>query len=140
MAGNRNMQSLSNLVKAISQFSQNSTETHNSGEMKETTDDVEATIRTLFPSTNGQTEANRIEIRVVAEHDALNTHDRWYPQNAERFVPNRKYGTKTLSSAEVSVLSKKAGNLCQKSRPIVQNTGGEEFVRNLLIVIVTCNC
>ena len=34
-----------------------------------------------------------------------------------------------------------AGNLCQKSRPIVQNTGGgEEFVRNLLIVIVTCNC
>jgi hypothetical protein len=38
--------------------------------------------------------------------------------------------------AEVSVLSKKAGNLCQKSRPIVQNTGGEEFVRNLLIVIV----
>jgi hypothetical protein len=38
-----------------------------------------------------------------------------------------------LSSAEVSVLSKKAGNLCQKSRPIVQNTGGgggvcEKFV------------
>ena len=33
-------------------------------------------------------------------------------------------------------LSKKAGNVCQKSRPIVQNTGGrEEFVRNLLIVI-----
>ena len=30
-----------------------------------------------------------------------------------------------LSSAEVSVLSKKAGNLCQKSRPIVQNTGWE---------------
>ena len=37
------------------------------------------------------------------------------------------------------MLSKEAGNLCQKSRPIVQNTGGgEEFVRNLLIVIVTC--
>jgi hypothetical protein len=32
----------------------------------------------------------------------------------------------SLSSAEVSVLSKKAGNLCQKSRPIVQNTGGTE--------------
>jgi hypothetical protein len=78
MAGNRNLQSLSNLVKAISRLSQNS------GEMQETTDYVEATIRTLFPSTNGQTEANRNEIRVVAEHDALNTPDRRYPENAER--------------------------------------------------------
>ena len=34
------------------------------------------------------------------------------------------------------MLSKKAGNLCQKSRPIVQNTGGEKFVRNLLIVLL----
>ena len=83
MAGNRNMQSLSNLVKAISRFSQNSTEARNSGEMQETTDDLEATIRTLFPSTNGQTEANRNEIPVVAEHDALNTPDRRYPENAE---------------------------------------------------------
>jgi hypothetical protein len=71
-------------------LSQNSTETRNNGETQETTDDVEATIRTLFP----QTEANRNEIRVVAEHDALNTHDRRYPQDAQRFVHNRKYGTK----------------------------------------------
>jgi hypothetical protein len=48
--------------------------------MQETTDDVEATIRTLFP----QTEANRNEIRVVSEHDVLNTHERQYPENAER--------------------------------------------------------
>jgi hypothetical protein len=35
----------------------------------------------------------------------------------------------------VIVLSKKAGNLCQKLRPIVQNTGGgKEFIRNLLQV------
>jgi hypothetical protein len=88
MTANRNLQNLSNLVKAISRLSQNSTETRNSGATQETTDDVEATIRTLFPSRNGQ--ANRNEIRVVAEHDALNTHDRRYPANAERFVPNRK--------------------------------------------------
>jgi hypothetical protein len=47
MAANRNLQNVSNLVKAISRMSQNSTETRNSGEMQETTDDVAATIRTL---------------------------------------------------------------------------------------------
>jgi hypothetical protein len=52
--------------------------------MQETTDDVEATIRTLFPSTNGQTEANRNEIRVVAEHDALNIPDRRYPKRRKK--------------------------------------------------------
>jgi hypothetical protein len=105
MAGNRNLQSLSNLVKAISRLSQNSTQTGNSGETQGTTDDVEATIRTLFPSTNGQTEANRNEIRVVAEYDALNIPDRWYPQNAERFVPKRyqetAYCQATLSNNKI---------------------------------------
>jgi hypothetical protein len=119
MAGNRNLQSLSNLVKAISRLSQNSTETRNSGETQETTDDVEATIRTLFPSTNGQTEADRNETRVVAEHGALNTPDRRYPENAERFVPNRKYGTKKRPRNVKNSTSKKPK--CNEQRTVLKD-------------------
>ena len=95
MAGSRNLQSLSNLVKAISCLSQYSTETHSSEEMQEPTDDVEAMIRNLFPSMNGQrtsTQANQCENHV--EYGALNMPDRQNPKTAERFLPNRKYGTK----------------------------------------------
>lgn len=122
MAGNRNLQSLSNLVKAISRLSQNSTETRNSGETQETTDDVEATIRTLFPSTNGQltsTQANRNETRVVAEHGALNMPDRRYPENAERFVPNRKYGTKKRPRNVKNSTSKKPK--CNEQRTVLKD-------------------
>ena len=109
MAGN--IHSLSNRVKAISRLSQNSTETRNSGETQETTDDVEATMRTLFPSTNGQLasiQANRNETRVLAEHGALSTPDRPYPENTERFMPNRKYGVKKRQRNMKNSSSKKS--------------------------------
>ncbi len=122
MAGNRNLQSLSNLVKAISRLSQNSTETRNSGETQETTDDVEATIRTLFPSTNGRvtsTQTNRNETRVVAEHGALDMPDRRYPENAESFVPNRKYNTKKRARNVKSSTSKKPK--CNEQRTVLKD-------------------
>ena len=89
MLCSRNLRSLSKLVKAISRLSQNSRETCSSEETQEPTDNVEATIRNLFPSTNGQqtsTQANQNENHV--EHGALNMPDRWNPGPAKRFVGN----------------------------------------------------
>ena len=119
MAGSRNLQSLSNLVKAISRLSQNSTETRSSEETQEPTDDVEATIRNLFPSTNGQrtsTQANQYENHV--EYGALNMPDRRNPETAERFLPNRKYGTKKRPRNVKNSISKKPK--CNEHRYIIQ--------------------
>ena len=120
MAGSRNLQSLSNLVKAISRLSQNSTETRSSEETQEPTDDVEATIRNLFPSTNGQrtsTQANQYENHV--EHGALNMPDRRNPETAERFLPNRKYGTKKRPRNVKNSISKKPK--CNEQRTILKD-------------------
>ena len=119
MAGNKNLQSLSNLVKAISRLSENSTESHNGGETQESTNDVEAAIRTLFPSTNGSTQANRDETRVAAEHGALNMPDRRIPENTERFVPNRKYGSRKRPRNLKSSTGKKPK--CNEQRTVLKD-------------------
>ena len=75
-------------IKAISQQTKN----RSSGESQESTDHVEATIRTLIPSTNCQLtsiqvpQTKRNETRVVAQHGALDMPERRYPENTERFV------------------------------------------------------
>jgi hypothetical protein len=115
MAGNRNLQSLSNLVKAISRLSQNSGEMPasypgamccsmacaafawaawiNLIDFPRALNDVnkpkrlgtrQGRCKKLQTTWKQRYEANQNEIRVVAEHDALNTPDRRYPENVER--------------------------------------------------------
>ena len=119
MAGNKNLQSLSNLVKAISRLSENSTESRNGGETQESTNDVEAAIRTLFPSTNGSTQANQDETHVAAEHGVLNMPDRRIPENTERFVPNRKYGSRKRPRNLKSSTGKKPK--CNEQRTVLKD-------------------
>jgi hypothetical protein len=117
MAARRNLQSLSDLVKAITRLSQNS-----SGGNDEDSEDtnVEATIRSLFPSTNGQSAqltspqerdpSTQNETRVVrgAEHErSSNNPDRRTRESSERFVPNRKYGGKKRSKSVKNNANKK---------------------------------
>jgi hypothetical protein len=117
MAARRNLQSLSDLVKAITRLSQNS-----SGRNDEDSEDtnVEAAIRSLFPSTNGQSAqltspqerdpSTQNETRVVrgAEHErSSNIPDRRTRESSERFVPNRKYGGKKRSKSVKNNANKK---------------------------------
>ena len=57
------------------------------------TDDVEAMIRTLLPSTNVQltliqvTQTKEMKLVLSRPHGTLDMPERRYPENAERFVP-----------------------------------------------------
>ena len=111
MAGNnRSIKSFSNLVKAVSRLSQNNTEARTSEESQVSIEDVEATIRRLFPSINGQatsSQAGQNETRAVAERVSLNAPDRRYAESTERFVPNRNYASTKKRSRYVKNASNK---------------------------------
>ncbi len=119
MAARRNLQSLSNLVNAITRLSHTNSD-GNSEEAEDT--DVEATIRSLFQrSTNGRAgqststqDSGNSQSRVatssvnVSEQEISNsTPDRRFRNSFERFVADRKKRSKSVKTSS-SNSSKKA--------------------------------
>ena len=121
MAARRNLQSLSNLVKAITRLSQNSSDGNDEGSEDM---NVEETIRSLFPSTNGQAcvaspqqGISQSNSRVLPNcgESSSNTPDRRICESSERFVPNRNYGGKKRSKALKNNSTKKPRNSEQRT-------------------------
>ena len=126
MAARRNLQSLSNLVSAITRLSHTNSD-GNSEEAEDT--DVEATKKSLFPSTNGRAsqststqDSGNSQSRVatssvnVSEQEISNsTSDRRFRDSFERFVADRKKRSKSVKTSS-SNSSKKAK--CQEQQLI----------------------
>ncbi len=112
MAARRNLQCLSNLVRAISRLGESNSEGND-----ENTDDtsVEATIRSLSPSVNGQaapnqstpSQENRQSGSNQNETRVVGAPDRRLTEASERFVANKRYGGKKRSRSGKNAANKK---------------------------------